>query len=365
MSDKKKNEFRVFFSWQSDSPKKTNSSAIRKALETAQKSLSTVFPKLTIVIDEATRETSGSPNITTKILRKIEQADMLVCDITTINPGAERRCPNPNVTYELGYAMAVLGEDRIVMLFNQGIGSFPGDLPFDFIQNRASPYSMLEPVDSEARTRLAKLMQVAVKAVIDKNPKTPAQLRGLSREKIEHTHDAENMKWLMSKVHLPTIDEHILQLPRCISSKALWFWEDFNGVVDNSRFSLYDKVLNDNVRKLHRAWRTALGYCQLYHDAPGGLLHIFTNPGDGVLSSDKQKAWDKIDAARNEMADAFAEILERLRADYVEVKLPKLSDRAWKQYTKEMGELNSAFAASKKKSKSSNGLKKQGKMKSR
>ena len=188
MATKKNKEFRVFFSWQSDSPPKTNANAIRGALKSAVKSLKSVYTELTIVIDEATRDTSGSPNIATKILKKIDLADMLVCDITTINPGAERRCPNPNVTYELGFAMALLGEDRIVMLFNEAHGSFPVDLPFDFVQNRASPYTIAEPVLSESRAQLAKLMKVAISAVIDRNPKTPIQLRGLSPEKIGRAH---------------------------------------------------------------------------------------------------------------------------------------------------------------------------------
>ncbi|CAM2162935.1 CD-NTase-associated protein 12/Pycsar effector protein TIR domain-containing protein [Burkholderia cepacia] len=353
MGTKKNKEFRVFFSWQSDSPRKTNANAIRSALKSAVKALKSVYTELTIVIDEATRDTSGSPNIATKILKKIDQADMLVCDITTINPGAERRCPNPNVTYELGFAMALLGEERIVMLFNEAHGSFPGDLPFDFVQNRASPYTLAEPVSPKSQAQLAELMKVAIRAVIDRNPKTPIQLRGLSPEKIEHAHDVDNMKWLMSKVSIPTIDEHIAGLPKYIESKVLWFWEDFNAVALSSRFSLYDKVLDEGVKRFRRAWETTLNYDQHYHDSPDGRVHIFTNPGDGLLSSTKQKAWNVIQDARDEMVVALAEILNRLRVDYKEVKVDRLSDRAWTRYVKEQREINESFAMSKKRSKSS------------
>lgn len=364
MSTKKNKEFRVFFSWQSDSPPKTNANAIRDALKSAVKSLKSAYAELTIVIDEATRDTSGSPNIATKILKKIDQADMLVCDITTINPGAERPCPNPNVTYELGFARALLGEDRIVMLFNKAHGSFPADLPFDFVQNRASPYTIAEPVSAESRAQLADLMKVAVSAVIDRNPKTPIQLRGLSPEKIEHAHDVGNMKWLMSKLSIPTIDEHIEHLPKYITTKALWFWEDFNAVAKSSRFSLYDRVLDDGVKKLRSAWETTLRYDQHYHDSPDGRVHVFTNPGDGLLSSSKQKAWNVIQAARDEMAVALAEILNRLRVDYKEVKVDRLSDRAWKRYVKEMREMDKNFAMPERKLKPSKNGEKKAKKKS-
>jgi hypothetical protein len=67
------------------------------------------------------------------------------------DPGAKRPCPNPNVGYELGYAVATLGWDRVILLFNEACGEFPKDLPFDFIQNRASPYR-LEEADPKATT---------------------------------------------------------------------------------------------------------------------------------------------------------------------------------------------------------------------
>ncbi|UZA66851.1 hypothetical protein [Pseudomonas viridiflava] len=333
---RKKGVFRVFFSWQSDSPRKSNSEAIRAALEAAQKSLKETFPTLEILIDEATRDTSGSPNIAKTILNKIRIADMVVSDITTINPGEKRPCPNPNVTYELGFAMALLGEERIVMLFNKSLGNFPADLPFDFIQNRISQYTS-EP-DKSPAVKLAKLLKIAIKAVIDKSPKTPAQLSGVSREEREHSHDIENLKWLFSKVHIPTLSAHIHELPKMLTTKALWFWEGFNGVVDNNRFSLYDECLYSNIRELHRAWLKSLSHADCYHDAPGGDLLIFTNPLDGLLGSRKQNAWDEIDEARGEMKASLEAILSHVRARYIEVKIDKRSDHAWRDYVKEAKE---------------------------
>ena len=271
---------RVFYSWQSDSPKKTNLFAIRDALEKAAKRISAAMPGVNVIPDEATRDTSGGPNIILKILEKIDEADVFIADITTITlPGSSLACPNPNVVYELGYAVAQLGWDRIILLFNKALGKFPDDLPFDFVQNRASPYELGEADPKTTHAGLIKLIETAVEAVIKKNPKRPAELRGLTREKIQHDHDVENLIWLMSAIHLPTLDQHILDLPHSISDRALWFFENVRGIVVNSLFKVYDPVLSDAIDRFFTAWSTALSHDDQYNDTPSSRIHIFPQPG--------------------------------------------------------------------------------------
>lgn len=136
-----------------------------------------------------------------------------------------------------------MGWDRVILLFNEAIGDFPTDLPFDFIQNRANPYQYAESDSSSKCDDLSDFLEAAIKAVLDSNPKRPAELKGLSREKIEHDHDVENMRWLMQTLHLPTLQQHIENLPHMISDKALWFHENFHGVVSNSLFSVMIRCL--------------------------------------------------------------------------------------------------------------------------
>jgi hypothetical protein len=323
----------IFYSWQSDSPKKTNLNAIRKALADACKRLEAANPNLKLVPDEATRDTSGSPKINDKIVEKIEAAAMVIADITTITvPDAARACPNPNVSFELGYAVATQGWDRVVLLFNKAIGNFPTDLPFDFAQNRVTPYDYAPGDPNSKRDALSKILEGAVKAVLDKNPKRPAELKGLSREKIEHDHDVENMRWLMETIHLPTLQQHIEELPYMITDRAVWFFEGFRGVADNSLFSVYDPVLRDAVDKLYLGWRKALSHNNEYHVTSSGKSHVFSSPGDAPLLGARQEAWDEIDAGRHEMAAALTTILDRLRADYIEIKLLRTNERAWKEY---------------------------------
>jgi predicted nucleotide-binding protein len=322
----------VFYSWQSDSPKKTNLNAIRNALKAAAKAIEVSHPDLTVVSDEATRDTSGSPNIALKILEKVAAADVFLADLTTItSPRAKRPCPNPNVDYELGYAVGELGWDRVILMFNTAFGKFPGDLPFDIIQQRASPYKLVEADPHSAHKPLEDLVKAAILAVISKNPKRPSELRGLSPDKLRHDQDVTNMKWLMSNVHVPTMDTHIEELPHRFTDRALFFSDVFNGVIENSLFNLYDPVLKAAVDKLYLAWRAALSYDQEY-DSKFGKTYVFTNPLDLPLPKRRQQHWDEIDAARVEMRRALDEILARLRADYVEIDLHKTNEDAWKYY---------------------------------
>ncbi|MGH9648805.1 MAG: hypothetical protein ACRD4E_18540 [Bryobacteraceae bacterium] len=179
-----------------------------------------------------------------------------MADITTITPArAKRPCPNPNVSYELGYAVGQLGWDRVILLFNAALGDLPNDLPLDIIQQRASPYKLTETDPNSARKLLEDFLTAAIAAVIEMNPKRPAELRGLTPEKLKHDHDVTNMEWLMSNIHLTTLDTHINELPHSITDRALWFWEVFKGVVANSLFNVYDPVLKSAVDKLFFAWQ--------------------------------------------------------------------------------------------------------------
>jgi hypothetical protein len=108
------------------------------------------------VVDEATRDRPGSPNVSLTIQEKIRVADLFVCDITTINPGApdnQRRVPNPNVMFELGYAVAQLGWERIVLVFNRAHGAFPDDVPFDIKGHRVSDYEFSLPLEPKRKRR--------------------------------------------------------------------------------------------------------------------------------------------------------------------------------------------------------------------
>lgn len=324
----------IFYSWQSDSPPETNRNAIRNAARAVCKTINAASPSKKLVLDEATRDTSGSPNIALKILEKIENAEIFIADVTTITPhDVGRPCPNPNVSYELGYAVSELGWDRVILLFNEAIGEFPKDIPFDLLQNRVSRYSFAPNDNKKAKMNdLQKLLRMAIKAIADKNPKRPAELKGISSAEIKHARDLENMRWLMENLHIPTLQQHIMEMPHTLTDQALWFYEGFVGVVNSALFHVYDPVLDTATERLATAWRTALSHDHEYTETPNGTRYVFSSPGDMPLRGQRQRNWDEIDAARKEMAEAIGKILDRVRGDYLEINLHETNSKSWERY---------------------------------
>jgi len=86
-------------------------------------------------IETATRNSQGAVDIAQTILKKIDETDMFLADVSIINTENEgRKTPNPNVLYELGYAVGKKGEGPIILVVNSETTDI-ADLPFD-IRNR-------------------------------------------------------------------------------------------------------------------------------------------------------------------------------------------------------------------------------------
>lgn len=161
-------KFHIFYSWQSDLPNNTNRSFIERTLLDASK---TIEDKklLQIDIDQDTRGVPGAPDIAETILRKIEQAQIFVCDVSIVNSGSKfRKTPNPNVLFELGYAFGKLGYSRIITVFNTAYGKIE-HLPFDFKTNRLITYHSREKDIDKApeRRKLRELLEHAIESIIN------------------------------------------------------------------------------------------------------------------------------------------------------------------------------------------------------
>jgi hypothetical protein len=135
----------IFYSWQSDLPNAINRRFIQTALERAARSIrNDASIHVEPVVDRDTSGVPGSPDIATTILEKIDNCDVFVCDVSIINSDqGQRPTPNPNVLFELGYALKRLGWGRIIMVLNAALGPV-SDLPFDLRMKRVLVYSMQE-----------------------------------------------------------------------------------------------------------------------------------------------------------------------------------------------------------------------------
>lgn len=138
-----KKEFIVFYSWMSDRPKDQNISYIRKSLSDDCKKLEKKLG-IKILIDSDSRGEDGSKPIEENVLKKIATCDIFVGGITPIYPrqswyfGA-KPTPNPNVMYELGFAVSTLGWNRCIMVWNAEYGNL-SNAPFDIRNHTTVSY---------------------------------------------------------------------------------------------------------------------------------------------------------------------------------------------------------------------------------
>lgn len=143
--------FRVFFSWQSDVEEARSeiSGALRKAASNVKAKLG-----VDIYIDEATRDLSGSQDIMDAISNKIRECDIFVGDVTPFLWISKRKdgedlllSPNPNVIFETGYAAALKGWSRVVLLCSLDNNEKIKDLPFDINHDRMDIINIREDND--------------------------------------------------------------------------------------------------------------------------------------------------------------------------------------------------------------------------
>lgn len=131
----------IFFSWQSDLDSKTHRNYIEKCIKKSINSLNK-DDELDIYLeyDRDTLGLNGSPDISTSIFDKIDKCALFIADISNILQTQTRSIPNPNVLIELGYAINVLGWDKIICFFDINTGLIE-NLPFDIRQKRILSYN--------------------------------------------------------------------------------------------------------------------------------------------------------------------------------------------------------------------------------
>jgi hypothetical protein len=170
-------EYIVFYSWQSDLPRKVTRDLVRASIDTAVHRIAQdVGLEDSPRLDSDTTGVSGTPDIANTIYEKIGMSDIFIADVSIIGRTAPadaakkvKSMPNPNVLLELGYAAAKLGWERLVLVMNTAFGA-PEELPFD-LKNRRFPISYkLSPdsrQDSDAvQAKLSDNLEFALRSAI-------------------------------------------------------------------------------------------------------------------------------------------------------------------------------------------------------
>jgi hypothetical protein len=163
----------IFYSWQSDLDPRTNRNLIEHALERALKAIRRDKQEaIEPVLDRDTSGLPGSPDIANSIFAKVALADAFVADVSIINSGTGQRfAPNPNVLIELGYAVAQLGWEKILLVQNGAFGG-PELLPFDLRGRRVIAYDLRSPDEEKAGARGLRQgrLEAALRRAIGEHP---------------------------------------------------------------------------------------------------------------------------------------------------------------------------------------------------
>lgn len=325
----------IFFSWQSDIASNANTRAIRIAVDAAARVMTTKFGE-EIARDEATRDVPGAPYIPGKLAEKIRRSDIFVGDITSISVMPDgKSLPNPNVTFELGLAVAHLGWDRIILLFSESIANFD-KLPFDFDRHRISRYK-IEDVNKPAtvdQKKLTDLVTRAVEIILDQSPLRPRELEGKSEAEIKHSRDLVNIRWFFRHISIDMLGSHIQEMPQKLHYFAIIMSDGLEGVVDSPSFRLYDEALEDRLRSLYHDLNASLGFFAAYRETNSPWVQAF-----GMRGSDRDVAKEveitgEIRKIVASLATNLDHVISRIRADYIEIDLDETSREFARGYCK-------------------------------
>jgi len=153
---------------------------ISDALDKAVELLKIRLKKPISIIPGGGASSQGCQRIDEVIQKNIAESTVFVCDITAINIPSlwdmaspvssyiadisenPRKCPNPNVMFELGFAVSSLTWNRVLPIINLAVSSIDA-LPFDLANRVHVTYSRLQPEEGvskkQAVDQLAKVLE--------------------------------------------------------------------------------------------------------------------------------------------------------------------------------------------------------------
>jgi hypothetical protein len=303
----------IFYSWQSTiNPERT-----RLPIENAIKNTISEIKGFNLKIDEATRNTAGAPNLAEDIISKIANCDIFICDITMINgldKEAVKKTPNPNVLFELGYARAHLGFDRICLLFNGDFGEV-NDLPFDLDRKIVSIFNF-DPENGDQADNLKKIILNKIYTIIKTNPPRiiPKGYEGV--EFTKRKKDIEKLNYFFSLITTIQIDHFLEEFPSSFYWTIFEPLELINGYINTSAFIFYDKRLNE-LKPIIEGLYHLLDYSDYYKLV--GEKQIFSPT---IYQNDTaSNILDKLEKDSHRLGIRFKKIVNYIHRTYPEVQL--------------------------------------------
>lgn len=336
--------YTLFYSWQSDMPDNQGRKLIKSALRDAASAIEAKLPGVQLTLDEATRGEAGSPDISSTIFRKIESADVIISDISIINSSTTtgRKTPNPNVLVELGYAAALHGWARIIMVANKDFGNID-DLPFDIRQRRITPFKCPLPTGdakknkdsaSNALGALTKDLTLAIEEILKTSPNRPVAVV-TDATSLKRQRDIRTLNDLLLHLNPDVFDSLWEDAPHRIYFAVFHFWEGFNALWEASSTYLYDETARNLMMQVHQYWGDVLSHGTQYQRGPGEF-YIWNLSNDTLNSptheEDYNKAYNKAKEEIRPLKKSHSELMAHLRSKYIELDLETLRKNSWARY---------------------------------
>lgn len=339
----------VFFSWQSDLSRKSNSNLIRLALMQAKYKLEESYPNIHINIDEATKNETGSPDIIETILRKIDNCDFYIADMSIINNenNNNKKMPNPNVLFECGYALNTLGWERITLLFNNHFGELES-LPFDLPRRRISTYTA-KPESSEKELKSNKIYELVediLLGCIESIDRLPSVTRKTDITAIKNQRDIKSLKTFFSCFDVYSIQKLCQDLPEYIDDSEIHsdYVINLEYQIQGLDFHIYNKKLNKLIKDFTRLYINLIQRCGFTHEPitqysyPYRCKFINQSMSDTALNQEQQEVYDNIKKQAQMLFKKLKKILDIVRKEdvFIDVDIDSLGQQAYQNYYKQM-----------------------------
>lgn len=328
----------MFFSWQSDVDQKITTKPIRRALKVAATSLDDEGIDLEVV--EATSNTPGAPYIPGEIQMKIPRCDVFVGDITPVVATAEgKKLPNANVTFELGYAVAHLGWERVILLAHSDFTDLK-NMPFDFDRHRISSYSATQSDNYKAQVAsLAEILATGLKVIAEKKPKTPRELEGKNQDEIKRERDLRNIDWFMRHLDTEALDNHVKEMPDYLNIYVAHIADGLTDVVRSSEFHLYDKELDKVMRDLQIHLHRTVSNDSYYRETSSAYRYTFDWSYTPLTRKLQEEAFEVIKKNCEEVASDLEKLLNILRDRYLEIDIDETNKVPRKSWDRNHGDV--------------------------
>lgn len=117
-----------------------------------------------------------------------------------------------------------------------------------------------------------------------------------------------------------------------MNTRVLHFYEGFHGTRHAQLFHLFDADLLARVDAFDRAWTHTVSFGTRYERVRGTDHYIFTVPFNRAWTKQEEKAWKEIEKGLKDLYAAMKNLLQYIRANYLEIDIDDLNKAAWKEY---------------------------------